>query len=60
MRHPLMIMMMIAIALSQWVIRTVKGWTIAFDTRCKRPAVMSVIVGSRASVIRQPARGRPI
>ena len=47
MRHPLMIMMTIASALSQCVTRTVRGWTITFETRCKRPAVMSVTVVSQ-------------
>src|SRR3979411_2126170 len=50
MRHPLMIMMTMARALSQWVIRTVKGWTITFETRCRRPAVMSVIVTSQRAL----------
>jgi hypothetical protein len=31
MRHPLMIMMTMASALSQWVIRTVSGCTITFE-----------------------------
>src|SRR5260370_38057333 len=47
MRHPLMIMMTMASALSQWVIRTVSGCTITFETRCKRPAAMSVTAASR-------------
>src|SRR5260370_1302344 len=47
MRHPLMIMMTMASALSQWVIRTVRGCTITFETRCKRPAAMSVTDASR-------------
>ena len=50
MRHPLMIMMTMARALSQWVIRTVKEWTITFETRCRRPAVMSVIVASQRAL----------
>ena len=33
MRHPLMIMMIIASALSQCVTRTVTGCTITFETR---------------------------
>src|SRR6266481_7521169 len=47
MRHPLMIMMTMASALTQWVIRTVRGCTITFETWCKRPAVTSVIAASR-------------
>src|SRR5262249_55739207 len=47
MRHPLMIMTTMASALSQCVIRTVRGCTITFETRCKRPAVMSVTAASR-------------
>src|SRR5215470_12909074 len=42
-----MIMMTIASALSQCVIRTVRGCTITFETGCKRPAVTSVIAASR-------------
>src|SRR5499427_642223 len=42
-----MIMMTIASALSQCVIRTVSGCTITFETGCKRPAVMSVTDASR-------------
>src|SRR5258707_5836090 len=51
MRQPLMIMMTMASALSQCVIRTVRGCTITFETRYKRPAVMSVTVASRRSRI---------
>src|SRR6266478_8473807 len=47
MRHPLMIMMTMASALTQWVIRTVSGCTITFETWCKRPAVTSVLAASR-------------
>src|SRR6516165_983875 len=46
MRHPLMIMMTMASALTQWVIRTVRGCTITLEARCKRPAVISVILAS--------------
>src|SRR5262245_49369360 len=42
MRQPLMTMMIMASALSQWVIRTVSGCTMTLDTRPSRPAVMSV------------------
>src|SRR5713226_2952027 len=55
MRHPLMIMMTMASALSQWVIRTVRGWTMMSEARCHRPAVMSVIVASRLFVDRREA-----
>src|SRR5258707_1125076 len=61
MRHPLMIMMTMASALSQWVIRTVSGCTI---TLCKRPAVTSVIAASRRLRIgdrrKSPARERGV
>src|ERR1700757_1113210 len=58
MRHPLMIMMNMASALSQCVIRTVSGCTITFETRCKCPAVTSATVASTRSrlVDRRKAR----
>src|SRR6516162_11835277 len=46
MRHPLMIMMTMASALSQCVIRTVSGCTMTFKTRCNCSAVTSVTVAS--------------
>jgi hypothetical protein len=59
MRQPLMIMMIMAIALSQCVIRTVRGWTMTFDTWCKCPAVMSVILTSLRSRRFRPSIAAP-
>src|SRR5258707_11758735 len=49
MRHPLMIMMNMASALSQCVIRTASGCTITFESGCKRPTVTSATVASTRS-----------
>src|SRR5258708_6359508 len=51
MRHPLMITMNRASALSQGGIRTAGGCTMTFESGWKRPAVMSVTVASRGSPI---------